>query len=202
MVKIKVEIPPYLVKFLTKSYGLNFNAKKSSSLGNVLMDYLQKDYARPSVKNDSSTYVFYLSNELSKKYGSFISSENHGLLIKKLDSLFKAAMNGFVNVSVAKKLEYTRLDKSNLKQSRYVAFQQFLEYYDISDDDGIRFDSIYRNDQRRRKILDQQNKAVKKERKPRRLKKITTNKALIVRNKIRRKKTTTKTIANQPSLFG
>jgi hypothetical protein len=194
MVKVKAEIPSYLVKFLEINYGMNFKAKRSSALGNILMDYLQKDFVRPKIENEADVYVFYLSDLLAKKYGSFIHPENYKKLIKDLDSLFQIAMNAYVNITVNSGLEYTRELCSNLKQTRYAAFQQFLNYHNILEED-LKFESVYRNDQRRQEILRNQNKKPKST--PR---KKPNKKAVKKIVKIGRKKTIIKNTA-QKSLF-
>jgi hypothetical protein len=120
------------------------------------MDYLQKDFVRCKNENEADIYIFYLSDLLAKNYGCFIHPDKYKKLIKDLDSLFQIAMNTYVNITVSKGLKYPRVLNSDLKQTRYAAFQQFLEYHNILEED-LKFESVYRNDQRRQEILKKQN---------------------------------------------
>lgn len=156
MQKIKVEIPKYLIKFLQKSYGINVRAAKNHDLGNILIKYLQKDYVKNAIQDPNNVYSFYISNVNASKYGYYISPAKNKELNKDLNSLFNIALESYVNMSESLGLEYTRQDLPNLKQSRYSALEQFLAYYDISEDE-LKFASLYRKDLRRREVKEKNN---------------------------------------------
>lgn len=157
---VKIEIPKHLIKFLSKSYGMNIVATKNNDLGGILIDYLQKDFVKNKFSNKENVYSFYISKQNAAKYGYCISDQKNKELIKRLNSLFNIAMETFVNATTALELQYKRPEHSNLTQSRLSAYQQFLEYHNITDDE-LRFDSLYRKDLRRRNKKEKANQKPK-----------------------------------------
>lgn len=207
MIAIKVEIPLYLVKFINVNYGVNFIAQRNTDLGLILTDFLQKDTVKQKFGNPKDVYTFYVTKNIAQKHGYFISAEKNIALVKRINTLFKIAMTTYVDISVKSNLMYSTGTKRQHKQSRYVAYQQFLNFHNITEDD-LKFESVYRNDVRRRDIKERYNQPIlpKKEVPKTQITTTTTvvktiETPLKHRRKLGHKTTTTKTTTHQLSIF-
>jgi pyrrolidone-carboxylate peptidase len=117
-----------------------------------IVDLLGKEYRRSKVEiKNESFYTVSIPVSIVKEVGFYICGMKLKNLSKMIHKIFLNDLYGYIEVSVGNELKfYNAQHKSLNKQNVMRAISQFLQFYDISEDE-ISIDSIYRNFYRDRK---------------------------------------------------
>lgn len=145
MITLEIPIKPYLKKYLTKKYGEVHHVKKTSLLGGIIIDILDKQYRKKELVLDyKSSYKISIPNTIIQKTGFDISFLKLKYLADKIYRLFYSDLETYINVSISNELQFKneKFDTLN-KQNRLKAIAQFLDFYKITEEE-ISADSVYK----------------------------------------------------------
>ncbi len=131
--QITIPIKSYLKKYLTKKYGSELILSRKSSLGIHLLELLEGDFNPkelvPATGDD--IYLLNIGEFYSNTKGVTIHTSRINNISAYLDKVFLESL-----------FEHVKIYKANYNQE-LPAIRQFLEFYDITDND-LRYDSVYR----------------------------------------------------------
>ncbi|WP_275552680.1 hypothetical protein [Tenacibaculum piscium] len=145
MITLEIPIKPYLKKYLTKKYGEVHTVKKTSLLGGVIIDILDKDYKKENIQlQQKDTYRVCIPGTIVQRIGFEISFVKLKQLADRVCKIFYNDLESYINVSIDQDLKIINEKHQTInKQNKIKAIQQFLFYYGISEDE-ISADSVYR----------------------------------------------------------
>lgn len=130
---ITIPVKKYLLKYLTNKYGPQLTLSKTTSLGIHILELLEKDFDPrdiPKLKCEEC-YTIHLGEFYRNSKGVTIHPSNLNNISNYLDRVFQEHL-----------FEHVKIYKS-LYNQELPGIRQFLEFYDISEND-VKYDSIYR----------------------------------------------------------
>ena len=199
--KIKINLPQYLVLFLTRKYGTDFKATRHSIMGNFAIDLLTKNYVRNKKIDTDSYFSFKVSKEMLKTHGNFIMPERFKDFERKINMLFNEALYAHVLVSVNSDLLVQGL-RGTVKQTAMNSITEFLHYYGITED-HLKLETVYRQYLRINERIESVKNGTKKERPSRKKESsdLFTESIEVKTTKQRQKPNTSEKETSQHSLF-
>ena len=152
MITLDIPIKPYLKKYLTKKYGEVHHVKKNSLLGGIIIDILDKTYRKKTIDVDrKSFYKVSVPATIVKEVGFEISFLKLKKLAEKIYTLFYEDLESYINLTIGNELNFHNKKHDSInKQNRLKAISQFLDFYNITEEE-LKLDSVYRIIDRRLK---------------------------------------------------
>lgn len=152
---INMPMKSYLCKFLIKKYGNYHKVSANSSLGIYLSDLLDKHYRKQNHPlSCKSFYPFHFSKTMVEKQGFDMSAAKMKKFELFVQKLFRSSMDDYITTSIASNLVIVK-DRNQLNQQNVLkAMQQFLDYFDISEDE-LKLNSLYRDYSREKQQIGQ-----------------------------------------------
>ena len=152
MITLEIPIKPFLKKFLTKKYGEVHHVKKTSLLGGIIIDILDKQYRKQSIDVDrKSWYKVSVPATIVKEVGFDISFLKLKKLGDKIYTIFYNDLENYITLTVENDLKFFNEKHSSInKQNRMKAIAQFLDFYNITEEE-LKLESVYRTIDRRLK---------------------------------------------------
>ena len=152
MITLEIPIKPYLKKYLTKKYGEVHQVKKNSLLGGIIIDVLDKQYRKQSIDVDrKSWYKVSVPATIVKEVGFDISFLKLKKLAEKIYTIFYNDLETYIKLSIENDLKFHNEKHDSInKQNRLKAIAQFLDFYNITEEE-LKLDSVYRIIERRLK---------------------------------------------------
>lgn len=136
---IKIPVKPYVKKYLIGRYGKQHTITKSSFLGFLVYDRLNKDFdPKTEYKGLDDVYEVELTNWVFKSQGHSVSKNQLLAIGHALYLLFREDCFEYVESEQTKAGNATK------------ALKEFLNKYEIREDD-LKFETIYR-DYKRKKL--------------------------------------------------
>lgn len=148
MLQLKIPVPTYLKKFLTKSYGDDYKVSFNDEIGVLILNTLKNKSVYHEItlsKNQREYDTDYFCVEISlsnfDKYGCHITQKDLILLRKSLDNLFRNQMfrTGVMNQSLM-----------NIPFKN--TFEMYLKTYGITEDD-LSYSTIRRDFNRKKNAI-------------------------------------------------
>ena len=151
-ITLNIPLNPHLTKYLTKKYGNTHRVSRKSWLGRYLIDLLDKKYRKSNVNiSKDSFYQVSVPPSIIKEVGFELSPLKIKSLSDMIHKIFINDLYSYIEVSVGSELKFYNEDFDSInKQNTLRAINQFLKFYDITEDE-ISVDSIYRNFHREQK---------------------------------------------------
>lgn len=145
-------IKPHLLKFATALYGATFRVDRSTSLGILICNSLDRNnYNERKLKggvkyqNLTATFTIFAERWLYLKVGNTLSNENILAVNKFLENYFAEALYIYCSIFTA---------QEELRYKGYTAaYEKFCKQYDIEIDVDISYDAIRKLHERYRKKL-------------------------------------------------
>lgn len=151
---INMPLKSYLCKFLKKKYGNYHKVSVRSSLGIYLSDLLDKTYRKEhKVLNTDSFYPFHFPKTIIEKQGFDMSAAKMKKFEMFLQKLFLSSMDDYITATIHNCL-VTKKDNSIYKQDVLNAMKQFLNTYEVSEDE-LKLDNLYKNYYRKKRSIGQ-----------------------------------------------
>lgn len=136
---IRIPVKPFVKKYLKTRYGDTHTISKSSFLGFLIYDRLNKDFdPKCDYKGMDDIYEVELTNWMFKNQGHTISKQHLNALGHALYLLFREDCFAYVD---SERLNFGTATR---------ALKEFLNKYNIREDD-LKFESIYRDYKRKKK---------------------------------------------------
>ncbi|WP_145993512.1 hypothetical protein [Tenacibaculum dicentrarchi] len=153
MITLNIPIKPYLKKYLTQKYGEKHTVRKSTLLGSIIIDILDRTYRKEKVTLQSAvTYPVTVPSSVVQNIGFDISFVKLKKLESRVYKIFYNDLESYMNVSIGEELKIINEKNQSInKQNRIKAIEQFLRHYSISEDE-ISADSVYRAMSRMAKV--------------------------------------------------
>jgi hypothetical protein len=145
-VTLCIPMKSYLRKYLQKKYGDTHVVSRRSWLGRYFIDLLDKQYRKTKVDFEKEDYYqVIVPASIVKEVGFDLSNTKVKSLGDMIHKVFINDLYSYIEVSVGSKLSFKNEQfESYNKQNVFQAIIQFLDYYDIGDDE-IKVESLYRN---------------------------------------------------------
>lgn len=154
-ITINMPMKPYLRKFLLKKYGSSYKVKHHSLLGTFLIEILDRQYRKGDHKiRQKAYYPFHIPKTIVERVGFDMPPQKMKRFEDMLFWLFKDELESWVDVSIAANL-YIDINDKKYKLSVMKAISQFLEFYDIREDD-LKLESAYRDYKRQKNEIGQE----------------------------------------------
>ncbi|NKI28248.1 hypothetical protein HCG49_16970 [Arenibacter sp. 6A1] len=152
-VTVNVPLKSYLTKYLSQKYGGSHCVTRRSWLGKYIVDVLDKQYRRKPVNlSKESYYQLNIPPSIVNREGFSFSSVKQKSLEEMIEKVFRNDMYGYIEVSMGADLKFINPEHNSLnKQSTVQAINQFLRFYNISEDE-LSPESIYRDFFRHKKV--------------------------------------------------
>ncbi|MBS9773821.1 MAG: hypothetical protein KGV59_01510 [Tenacibaculum sp.] len=144
-VTLRLPLNSYLKKYLTNKFGATYTASRDSWLGAYVIDVLDKEYrpTKTTLEKDDFYSITIPSSTVSG-VGFSISKTKLCRLQTVLKKVFLNDLYSYIEVSKNNHLKvYDDKHDSIVKQNTIKAISQFLNYYEITEDDLCR-ESVYR----------------------------------------------------------
>lgn len=151
-VTLYLPLKPYLKKYLVKKFGNEHQASRESWLGAYVIDILNKQYRNnKKVIPKEDCYPVTIPYSVVADVGFTVSKVKLLRLSAMIRKVFLNDLYSYINISRDKNLKvFDEKYESIVKQNAKKAITQFLDYYDISEDE-LNADSVYRQYTRDRK---------------------------------------------------
>lgn len=148
-ISVKLPVKNYLKKYLTKKFGDSYRVNRTDWVGKYLIDLLDKQYRRKGTIKEDAFYKIEVPSSVVKEVGFDMSVTKMRHFESMIDKVFRSELETFIDVSISSNL-YFNVNSKFHKLSVMKAMQQFLETFEISEDD-IKLESLYRNFARKKK---------------------------------------------------
>lgn len=142
---VNLPLAPYLIKYLKKKYGDSYYVSRTTWLGAYVIDILDKEF-RPSRATIKPTTFYPITVPFSviRDVGFSMTLVKFIRLEVVINQVFLNDLYTYIEVSKDKELKvinpkYNSLIQQNIK----TAISQFLDYYNISEDEKSE-DNVYR----------------------------------------------------------
>jgi len=145
-ITLNIPIKSHLKKYLTHKFGEEHSVSKKSWFGRYLVDLLDKDYRKTkTILNESSYYTVGIPNYIFNEVGFDISNVKLKHLNDMINKVFLNDMISYIEVSVGNKLHFLNEHHNSLnKQNVQKAIKQFLDFYNINEDE-LSVDTVYKS---------------------------------------------------------
>jgi hypothetical protein len=143
-ITVNMPMQLYLQKFLLKKYGSSYKVSYNSLLGMFLLEILDKQYRKEHRKiTQTSYYPITIPKSIVERVGFDMPTSKMKRFEEMISKLFRTELESYIKLTISADLCIS-VDQKVYKQDVMKAIKQFLEYYDVTEDD-IKLETLYRD---------------------------------------------------------